>query len=425
MILNFESISLQKQMRIGETRECTECFFEQIPSQAIVAYAKRLITSPQQFPQQIFHSQDRFDHDQIQNALFHFQVSLNQENSEGCKLNLSSSIKKTTSYKDKINKKRQFIKQVILNQGSSNIAHIARFTKSSREAVKSVMQEVRAFGDVSHFEYNNLKSPQEEEALHKTIDQIEDGYKTVGCIKRLHPSFSRKKILKHLHERGYRYRLMRKELKEPDPHKPSSTRICRVVSHIAQAISDPNTTLLYIDEMKFPLVQTAERQWMHKDTLREDALIYNRRDAPETTLTAIALCSLQKFEAVQIYKGEITGKDFLHFLVEAISRLPPRRQYTIIADNATWHHAGTVTKSAAGKYLFFNEPKMFQLNVIENAFSFVRHAFRIRSTVDKLEEEARNIINIFFEEGNKKRFKGYFRQHLRNLQDFLQIHKPK
>jgi hypothetical protein len=154
-------------------------------------------------------------------------------------------------------------------------------------------------------------------------------------------------------------------------------------------------------------------------------LIYNRRAVPDTTLTAIALCSLDKFEAVQIHKGEITGKDFLHFLVEAISRLPPRRHYTIIADNATWHHASTVSKSTAGKFLFFNEPKMFQLNVIENAFSYVRHAFRIRPTVETLEEEARNIVNIFFDEENIERFKGYFRQHLRNLQEFLQIQKPR
>ena len=400
----FESIFFRDQMQVGETRECIPCFFEPIKIDTPVTYAKRTIISPYAFAQQVFHSQDHFDHEQVQNGLFSLQVALNNDKLNRCTTCTSSSTKNKPIYKDKINKKRQFIKQVILNQGSSNIAHIARFTKTSRETVKTVIQEVRAFGDVSHYEYNNLKSPQEHDELNKTIDQIEEGYKTVHCIKRLHPTFSRKKILKHLHDKGYRYRLMRRELKVPDPHKPSSTRICRVISHIAQAICDPNTTLLYIDEMKFPLVQTAERQWMHKDTLREEALIYNRRNTPDTTLTAIALCSLEKFEAVQIYKGEITGKDFLYFLVEAISHLPPRKQYTIIADNATWHHSSTISKATVGKFLFFNEPKMFQLNVIENAFSFVRHAFRIRPTVETLEEEARNIINIFFDSRNEERF---------------------
>ena len=141
-------------------------------------------------------------------------------------------------------------------------------------------------------------------------------------------------------------------------------------------------------------------------------------------LTAVALCSLEKFEAVQLFKREINGHDFLYFLNTAIANLPPGKHYTIIADNATWHKSEAVRQCTASKFLYFNEPHMFQLNIIENAFSFVRHAFRKRPIVETAEEEAASIMRIFFDAGNKKRFRGLMRNHLRQLEKFLSKHKP-
>ena len=407
------------------TKPCTPCCSSQLLPDFPISFSTRPITSPNHFEQRVFKSEDRINQEQVQNAIFSLQVALNTDMSSDCLLSGLIFPQQAPSWKAKVNRKRQFIKQVILNHGSSNISHIARYTKASRDTVKSVVQEMRASGDVSHYEYNNVKPPEEVAALDATISQIEETFMTVNCIKRIHPTFSRKKILQKLHDKGYRYRLMPKERKTPLNRRPNSTRVCRLISHIAQAICDPNTTLLYIDEMKFPLVQTAERRWTHQDTPREHSLVYNRRPVNDTTLTAIAMCSVEKFEAVQIFQNEVTGSDFLHFLVEALKRMPANKNYTIIADNATWHHAKVVMKSKAADFLYFNEPKLFQLNIIENAFSYVRHAFRIRPTVDSVEEEARNIINIFFERENLQRFKGYLRQHLRNLQDFLQEHKLK
>src|ERR1044071_6086350 len=103
-------------------------------------------------------------------------------------------------------------------------------------------------------------------------------------------------------------------------------------------------------------------------------MVYNRRPVDDSSLTAIAMCSFTGFVAVQLYKTEITGTDFLHFLNEAMSQLPANRHYTIVADNATWHHSKTVTSAKVGSFLAFNEPLLYQLNVIENAFSAVRHA---------------------------------------------------
>ncbi len=63
--------------------------------------------------------------------------------------------------------------------------------------------------------------------------------------------------------------------------------------------------------------------------------------------------------------------------------------------------------------------------MIENAFSFVRHAFRCRLNVESYREEAREIIKLFYDYKNQERFKGFQRQYVRNLQDFLRKHQDK
>ena len=77
-------------------------------------------------------------------------------------------------------------------------------------------------------------------------------------------------------------------------------------------------------------------------------------------------------------------------------------------------------KTEVSKFFSFNEPRMFQLNIIENAFSFIRGMFRKRPQVDTMEEEAREIVRIFFDQDNERRFKGLMRNHLRQL---IKYHK--
>ena len=139
-------------------------------------------------------------------------------------------------------------------------------------------------------------------------------------------------------------------------------------------------------------------------------------------LTAIALCSTKGFVAVQVYSKEVTGVDFLNFMNKAIASLPLGKTYTCLLDNASWHRSTPLTTSEVGKFFFFNEPRMFQLNIIENAFSFVRSSFRRRPVVETMEEEAKEIVRIFFEEENEKRFRGLLRNHLRQLIKYHEKH---
>ena len=194
-----------------------------------------------------------------------------------------------------------------------------------------------------------------------------------------------------------------------------------MISHLAQAFDDKTADIFYLDEMKFPLYQTPERCWTNRS--QQQQRVYNRREVPDLQLTAIALCSTRGFEAVQIYPTEITGADFAYFIHNAFSRLPSNRSITVLADNASWHCSSVVKKTPAYKMLRFNVPHMFQLNLIETAFSFVRNDFRKRATVDTTEEEAKQIMSIFFDPKNEERFKGIYRNHLRSLLKYLELHK--
>ena len=412
-------------MQPSLTRESTQCYTSRSPPAHRPVFLRRQILPVHHFDQRVFKSQDRIHQDDILKALFEIQAMLEREKNRGAMAFKLKPKRPKPTRKDSVNRKRHLIRQVILNQTYTNVAQIARYTRSDRETVKRVMSDLQTQGEVAHYEYNNVKSQEQVEELQCTLSQVPDTFLTVSTIKRRHPDFSRKKILDALHANGFRYRLLPKERKNEVKRSINSTRVCNFISHVAQAIVDPETTVLYVDEMKFPLYQTAERRWMYTTTEPGQALVYNRRPVDDVSLTAIAMCSLEGFVAVQIYKHEVTGQDFLYFLNESIAQLPTNRHYTIVADNATWHHAKIVTSTKASSFLMFNEPKLFQLNVIENAFSAVRHAFRARPTVETLEEEAKNIVDIFFDEDNEDRFEGYFRQHVRNLLEFFQKHKLK
>ena len=171
--------------------------------------------------------------------------------------------------------------------------------------------------------------------------------------------------------------------------------------------------MLFIDEIKFPLNQTARYQWIKKG--ETPAIKLNRRPTQDGMLTAIALCSTTQFLAVQIYQSEIQGKDFLNFLNTAIMGLPTDKSYLILADNATWHHASCVQSTKAHSFLLFNVPRMFYINMIENSFSGVRAEYRKRPLVESVERECELILKIFFAEHNQERFAGYYRNHLRML----------
>jgi len=407
--------------RMTKTRLCTEIYRGHPGLGQLLEFSRRTIPVVDSFNQKIFHSEDLYPDEVVLEALEKTleEAVLEKQGILGKRKISETKIQPT--WKEKVNRKREYIKQCLQNQTHLNLKQVARATKSGYDTVKRLYRQLSMRGYLIPYEYNNLKSVEQMESLHKTIDHVDEGFKTVTDLKREYPTFSRRFILKELHNHGYRWHMLPRERKHPVANPPSSTRICRVISHLSQCLLDPQVEILYVDEVKFPLFQTSTHSWTKDDP--QNRIVYNRRPVPDKLLTVIALCSTTQFLAVQVFDQEVTGKDFLYFLNGVISQLPTNKKYSILLDNAGWHHANLVERSKANKFLFFNEARMFQLNIIENAFSFVRSVFRKRPTVETTEEEARQIIEIFFDPMNIRKFKGLFRNHLRQLIKYLQKHR--
>ena len=321
------------------------------------------------------------------------------------------------AWRDRVNAKRRLIALCIRNQRVLNLQQVARETRSCPQTVKRVYQDLVDHMPPDTYNYNNLKQAEELARLDRDLKVADGGLISVADIKRRNPHFSRKKILEQLHACNLRWRKL--PLGEPkvafhDP--PDPRQLQYVIGQLAQVHSRPDTEMLFVDEMKFPLLQTAKYHWIERDAVSQIKL--NRRAVPDTSLTAIAMCSRTRFVAVQLFNGEVRGQDFLYFLNTAIASLSREKTYLVLADNATWHNSSLMQSTKAYPFLFFNCPRMYQLNLIENAFSAVRHEFRKRPTVDTLEEEAQEILQIFFSDHNPPRFAGYFRNHLRMLKKY-------
>lgn len=318
-----------------------------------------------------------------------------------------------------VNRKRRLIAACIRNQQTLNLKQVAKHTKSCYQTVRKVYWGLLNQQPTDTYSYNNTKGPEELERLHNSVRASDGAFTSVSKLKQQNPGFSRKKILEVLHTMQLRWR----RLPAPEPKKPSKygppnqDNVNRVISELVQVHSNPQAEMLFVDEVKFPLNQTATHTW--RSATDAPPLILNRREAPDQTLTAIALCSKERFVAAQLFKEEVTGKDFLNFINSVVAKLPRDKKYLILADNASWHSSALVQKTKAYEYLLFNEPRFYQLNMIENAFSALKDEFRRRPNVGSLQEEAQQIARLFFVPKTAERFAGYARNHLRMLQRYF------
>jgi len=303
-----------------------------------------------------------------------------------------------------------------------NLAAACRHSGCSFAMVKKVHHDLLFQGGVANFTYNNMKDPQEVVKLEETVRSVEGSYLSISDVKRKHSTFSKKWIGKSLRATGLRWLKMPRKRKVDKTIKPPPKAVFEVISHLAQVLNSPNTDVYYIDEMHFPLFQTSDMYWTKPGVSEE--MVYNRRPVPDGKLSAIAMCSLKKFVAVQIYTKDITAMDFLYFVQKALQKVGQGRQVTILADNAAWHTCDSVIQTEAGKALFFNVARLYQANAIETSFSFVRADFRKRNVVQTMEEEAYLVLDAFFREENVERFKGVARNHLRSLIKLLEMACP-
>ena len=400
------------------TRECTPVYFKDIEDQEMIHYSKKTYQVTENFKCKLFTSKKRMKVDEVDELLQERQKELKKMKDVSMESNSSTLRKEKMSWEMKINQKRRLIASYLQQQPYLNLSDACRFTKCSFHMVKKVYEDLIFIGSPSEYHYPNQKQPEVVTDLVNSISKVNQTYETVGDLKRRHPSFSRKWIGRLLRKTGLRWKMLERKLKIPKKDDTNSQQVVSVVRHLAQSLINPKVETFYIDEMHLPLVQTSNRHWTLGDNDQQQ-MIYNRRPVEDTKLTVIAMCSLTSFVAIQVFQKEITADDFLYFLQEALKNMPDKSKVTILADNATWHTAKSIAITKASSFLYFNAPRLFQANAIENCFSFIRAAFRRRPLVNSLEDEARLLVKIFFDSANLKRFKGIARNHLRSLRHLL------
>lgn len=326
-----------------------------------------------------------------------------------------SPISLTETRRERVNRQRHLVAQYLKSGERLSMRGIALKVGCSYELVKTVKAQMRLAGDVFDYQYNNLHSEEDERKLDQAISQPQFKYFSTRDFKRCLNQFSMKKIRRQLKVRGKKWERMARTRVKTEERMPDKERMRSLISHAVTAHQSPDKELLYTDEMKFPLNQTPNFIWKSKD---DDEEYYNNR-ADNLQLTAIVLCSTTNFISVQFFVDEVTAIDFIYFMQESVSRLPEDKQYSVILDNATWHKAAAVQSTDVWRFLAFNEPHQFRINLIENSFSGVRQMWRQRAEVDTLGKEMQLLIDIFSDDKNEERFKGYYFNHLRAMLSYF------
>ena len=326
------------------------------------------------------------------------------------------------TWEQQVNEKRQLIASCLQRQTSLNFTEVSRFTGCDYSTVKRVYHDLMFSGQVSEFSYPHSKPPEVLQQFHESVSHLQGSFQTIADLKRLNPTCSRKWIRRGIRQVGFRYRKMRRELKTEGPPKPPPNKVFEVIDHLTQAIVSNSTEVCFADEMHYPLFQTADKRWTTLDQL--DGMVYNRRENAQVKLSVVAICNLHGFVAVQVFIADLNSADFLYPIQRLLEQYNTGQKVTVLVDNATYHKSKEILESKPGKFLFYNVPGLFRLNMIENAFSFIRSEYRKRPLVATIEEEAANLINIFFHPDNAKRFEGIRRNHIRQLMLMLQENSP-
>lgn len=77
------------------------------------------------------------------------------------------------SAKEKVNKKRNFIRKVLAHQTHLSLKGVAKFTRSDWTTVKKVNDEMIVHGCLTPFEYNNIKPHEQLASVMETIESVQ------------------------------------------------------------------------------------------------------------------------------------------------------------------------------------------------------------------------------------------------------------
>ena len=321
---------------------------------------------------------------------------------------------KKLSRVDSVNFKRAEIMRVYTRTGAATFTAIAKEVGCHVSTVRACLLHAKFSGVVKTYAYNGVHTEETKDAVTALVEDPANLFASAGDLKRLVPQCSKKYIRRQLKTQGKRYLKCPRRRLVPVERPYTQREMFHTVSMITQAMLQNEETLYFLDEVEFPLNSTSDYAWYDKS----DPPIYNRR--PETeSLYAIAICDRQMFRAVQVHLGPVNKEGVLYFMQEFLRSLAPQRSTLVLMDNAGWHKANLVVKSAVGETIWFNVPRMYELNLIENGFSAVKSSFRRRPVMRELSEEVAWLVELFRQREHLGRFAGYRRESIKQLIKFL------
>jgi hypothetical protein len=316
--------------------------------------------------------------------------------------------------KDKVNILRQNISWYLQSDTTYTLRQIAKYCSCHTSTVKKVRRRL-SIGDEEPYEYNNLHSENDLNRLKGDITDPIYRFYSINDYKRRNPVFSKKRITKEIKLAGKKWKRTRQtpQIRNNDIPDNAEEDVLRTMAHIVNGITTEGNKILFVDEVIFQLNTSGKYCW----TRTEDNVV-EERAGDNTVITAIVMCSKDRFEFMQLYQGQVSSSAFLYFLQKAMTQLPINMNYSILLDNAPWHHTSILRHSAMNRFLHFNLPRQYQLNMIENSFSAIKCDFRRRVVSNDIRDEINAIHNLFQPALNDTRFIGYYRHYVDTLDTY-------
>jgi DDE superfamily endonuclease len=317
------------------------------------------------------------------------------------------------SWEDKINSQRETVRTEVAGGRIMDLNLLARKAGCCVQTARRNLSRQLTVGILPVFQCNRQRSADDPQKVLDLVTSGQGKYFSISSVKQRLPYMSRKYIARSLKQGGLRYRKLRHTR---IPRTFNGTEVCRVLSRALPAFDREDETLLFLDEVIFPLNYTPTHCWRPKD---DPMTGYKERTPCRTQLTCIALCSKTRIIAIQVHVQEMQAQAIVHFLTAVLSEHRTGEKTVVLLDNAKYHGANLVRESSLGPYLLLSVARCWELNMIEVLFSKAKELWRRRPVVEGIEEETAQVIRVFRECQVAADFGGYRRQYLRDVINVL------
>src|SRR3990167_151763 len=236
-------------------------------------------------------------------------------------------------WKDKVNRARDAVRGRMAAGRAGDVGGLAGQAGCHEHTVRKLLRRELLLGPVPRYDYNHQHPPEVAQNILGLMTSEEGKYFSTASVKQRMPGVSRKFVARTLKKHGLRYTRIRHTR---PPRTFDRTEVCRVLSTALPAFNRADESLLFLDEVIFPLNHTPTHCWRHKD---DTGAGYKERTQCKTQLTCIALCSKTRVIAIKLHTEEMQAQAIIYFLTEVLQRHQTTSKVVVLLDNAKYHSA--------------------------------------------------------------------------------------